>query len=553
MSTMPRWLTACTLVLAMASPAWAAVDVMRGNYQLDMQDIRVWRPGLLDFTVVRSYSSVRESSGLFGAGWCSSLETRVRTTVDGNLLLVHCGSGREELFAPKGYGARAIARFVDRIMAAVRAEGHAPSRRLVAFRKALLADDELREMFARAYGIMDSVKPGKRLLRDGRGLSYAVLEGERYRIRMTDGKEWLFALDGRLLEVRSSVGARQIYTYDGDRLTSVGDVQGAVLHVEYDAAGRVTQVRGVNGRQAMYHYDGEGRLTKHVDHDGKQEVYRYDRRGLMTEYMSADGHAESIAYDATSQRVVAHTAGKCVQLFQYLFDRGHQLVDAMFHCAEGESPPEHARYELTYGGQFDGRQDVVSIRKTQWNRTTRSARYDLYGFAIHTYSDGVDSRAQWDQKGRLVRLDQDGFQVYRFHYLPGQAQPIRIDRTDSIGTSRSLTAFRYRHDQYGRLIHASKSGEGYKQQLAVGYDADGNIAELREGIGRTVNLVYDPQIAKASVITLEGVGQIRMTYKPDGTVKEADTSGNPEVAVAVSSMFNKLLELVDLSELADGY
>src|SRR5690606_36657651 len=104
--------------------------------------------------VIRSYNSRSIFSGIFGYGWCSDFETRIETTLEGNLKLTECGGGMEISYYPSNFDTAALNKVVDNIIARVKAKNKTASKAYFnTLSEQIRHDSELREIWAKEVGL----------------------------------------------------------------------------------------------------------------------------------------------------------------------------------------------------------------------------------------------------------------------------------------------------------------------------------------------------------------------------------------------------------------
>lgn len=84
-----------------ARPAQALVDMNSGSYSNVFIDIRVSSIGF-EFELLRAYKSRTLYTGLFGFGWCSTLETRLIPVSNNEIVMLACGDGMTTRFVREG-------------------------------------------------------------------------------------------------------------------------------------------------------------------------------------------------------------------------------------------------------------------------------------------------------------------------------------------------------------------------------------------------------------------------------------------------------------------
>ena len=91
-----------SLVLGLTFPIFShrsfgsvVVDGATGTAVVNVLDFKDPSSG---FQIDRSYTSQTHSTGVFGRGWCSNIETKLQFSDRNNITLIHCGSGRHIRF-----------------------------------------------------------------------------------------------------------------------------------------------------------------------------------------------------------------------------------------------------------------------------------------------------------------------------------------------------------------------------------------------------------------------------------------------------------------------
>lgn len=89
------------LLLAPVRPGAALVDMNSASYSNNFVDIEISGTGF-EFQLLRAYKSRTLYSGLFGFGWCSTLETRLMALNNDEIVMATCGDGAQTYFVREG-------------------------------------------------------------------------------------------------------------------------------------------------------------------------------------------------------------------------------------------------------------------------------------------------------------------------------------------------------------------------------------------------------------------------------------------------------------------
>jgi YD repeat-containing protein len=128
---------------------------------------------------------------------------------------------------------------------------------------------------------------------------------------------------------------------------------------------------------------------------------------------------------------------------------------------------------------------------------------------------------EYDSAGRMVRVKSDA-----------------LDQKGKV-ISRRTTEFRY--DDKSNLVLASSS-EGI--ELRLQYDSRGRVVRIEDQAKRVVRVQYEERFSRPSVVTREGQGSIRITYKSNGDIDKVESREGPDVALQIASAFNNLLDMI---------
>ena len=87
--------------LFFALNSYAFVDMKNANYSHTWTDISLDGTGY-NLQLRRTYNSRSLHNGLFGFGWCSGYESKLKVTPEGNIKIVVCGGGNEVEYVSSG-------------------------------------------------------------------------------------------------------------------------------------------------------------------------------------------------------------------------------------------------------------------------------------------------------------------------------------------------------------------------------------------------------------------------------------------------------------------
>ena len=190
------------LVIGFAFSATALVDTKSGNYKKTFVDFDL-TGNVFPLTLERTYNSRSLYRGLFGMGWCSNIETKVRVLPDNSIQLTECGGGQEVLFLTENLK-QDVSVQIEQIVQAVKRQNKKLSSSYYAqLKKKLTKSHVLRNEFLKAYKVSGNVKPGAVYFAEGRSNDSLVFNKKGWFKRtLSNGVQQFFSgKSGRLIQI----------------------------------------------------------------------------------------------------------------------------------------------------------------------------------------------------------------------------------------------------------------------------------------------------------------------------------------------------------------
>jgi YD repeat-containing protein len=107
----------------------------------------------------------------------------------------------------------------------------------------------------------------------------------------------------------------------------------------------------------------------------------------------------------------------------------------------------------------------------------------------------------------------------------------------------------FAYDDQSRVAHAEDSEH---HEVALRYDEHGLISVITNQDKQSLRLEYNANL-KLTSIELEGVGAIRTTYTETGEIKHVESDAGRNVALAVTSFFQQVIDLLRPAGLKMGF
>jgi RHS repeat-associated protein len=539
------------------------VDMASGQMILSQVDVEL--PGLLSWSLQRTYMSSYRAGRWFGPAWSSTLDHRLEIDAEGVCYVAPDGV----LFAYP---------HVEPGQSALPADGP----RLPLVRE----PDGSYTILDAAGGLVlefAAVPPGT----DERGLGLPLAglvdrNGQRVDVEYDE--------DGVLAGLRHSGGYRLVFDTAAGQVVAVSMVAGAgepdrvLMRYGYDGPGRLVQVVNSSGQALRFDYNTAGRLVRWTDRNGTEYAYTYDEAGRVIRTEGSDGFLSgTIDYDTARHVTVQTDSLGHATVFQ--FNDRMQLqrrIDPLGHATAymwdrydrrlAETDPLGRTVRYTYDD--DG--NLTEIIRPDGARTT----IEWNGLRLPVTVVGPDG-ARWqrayDDRGNLTAVvDPVGARTTfgydgrgRLTTIVDALGHIRTIETDEAGLLVAVTdpvgaVTRYTRDSLGRVTAmvdpvggvtgytwtaegklASRTlPDGTTQRWA--YDGEGNLVEHVDAAGlvtrtdithfdlpaaRTgpdgarLEFTYDTELRLTAVTNPQGL-QWRYDYDPAGRlVGETDFNG----------------------------
>ncbi|GAA1942673.1 colicin E3/pyocin S6 family cytotoxin [Kitasatospora viridis] len=522
------------------------VDVISGQMIMSVVDLEL--PGLLPLVLGRSYASGYRHGQLFGPGWASTLDQRLRVDASG---IHYAGEDAQLLRYP------------------LAVPGSGPVLPAYGARRPLVRDEHTDEIriedpetgwtrhFAAADGAASPTRSldritdrnGNRIdfLRDESGLPTEIRHYGGYRVavdvvhtaagpriealRLLDGT-WhglgttvlgcRYDIRGRLVEVKNSSGLAEVLAHDAaDRITSWTDRNGFWYAYEYDADGRVGRGHGSDGVLATaFEYDDAARVTTVTDSLGRRTRYHYDEHRHLTEVVDPAGHTVHTEHDRYGQvRSVTDQLGRTTR---YDHD-AHGRVVRIDHADGAVTAAEYNRLGLPT--------EITMPGGATWRY-----EYDERGNRL-AVTDPADAttRYAYDDAGRLGTVVDPAGRTTTVESNPA-GLPLAV--TDPLGHTTG-----YVRDPFGRITAQTDplgavtryewtvEGRPTRRVLPDGshelrrYDAEGALVEHRDAAGGRTR--YEVGCFGQTTARVDAAGR-RWEYRYDSElrlVEVADPAG----------------------------
>ncbi|MCC2679390.1 MAG: cell wall-associated protein precursor wapA [Pseudobdellovibrio sp.] len=539
------------LLFLSVSTSHALVDMNSASYSNVWTDMHVQGPGY-DLKIVRAYRSRTLFNGMFGFGWCSSFETRLETTSEGNIKISECGDGQEVVYSPREIQKRDVENTITQIISKMKADPKQKSLSADYYKKLqadLFEDDNRRSSLAREYKITIPIKEGTKFLANGQEVENVVFSKGAYIRNLADGTNQRFDLQGRMTHSYDKNANFLKFEYDKDLLVNIEDNNNRKLFFKYYPNRKVKQVTGPNGLISEYKYNSQEDLiwNKNAWARNDKEVYTYEYNEFhnLTKAVWPDKNFISLKYDNLKDWVISFTdREKCVENYKYEFSesdpRFHYWSTVTKTC--DKKVVTKNRYEFWHKLLPSG-EVVLSRVLTNINGSTTDITYHpIFGKAISIKKNNNVINFDYYPDG-LVKTKEGANSKYEYIHDPSTKKLSVVKNTvsDDKGKVVSVVTNSFKYDPKGNLTYAENS-DG--QKITMTYDLKGRIATITDQAKKIVKIEYEERHGKPAIVSRPGVGVLKITYKSNGDIAKVDSPDGPTVASQVASTFSNLLDII---------
>lgn len=459
--------------------ALTQVNVNNGNFYVSYSDLTL---GKSEWSVERVYNSFATDNGLFGKGWGSNLATRLWSLPDGQLLVIHYGSGGEDLYVPARLDRKGIFQMIDSILAdEIKRNKLQRTPTDVTRRRAALFSDATRRASAYVRALanagIDCPVSAERTstfwVNEYRESETIRWEKGLFLLKRYDD-QYYFDRCGRLVRwVKAADDIRFTYSSAGRLLFITRGSDTA--RVELDKEGKVSSVFRTDsaGRRqtSSYLYNADGLLTHTVDVDSNVYVYEYDRNFNMifTRYM--DGSYRRIEYDPATNRTIGfreRTGDSSRYEYGYMYLPDGRLNTDHYYTRVVRYDSLGKRVFGTYTEtEFRYKENGDNYRYRYYFKSDTLENLYVYppnvGNAIYARSNQREAWQSYDAKTRPIYLRlNDSVYLSRYNLMN---LPERFQAIDSV--KRDTTTYAYSYNAKGLLIQAQLDQVAYRVMGSV--------------------------------------------------------------------------------------
>jgi YD repeat-containing protein len=551
--------------LSACSTLFANVSLRNGNFFIDFTDLSY--SGGFDLKIERVYNSKSSFRGIFGPGWGTEYEVYLAILADGSVLVHEYGGGADNLFVPAADSGD-LDSAIDAIAAGEqKTDLTLTGQRLVDYKTKLRTEAEFRakewERLLAARVVTPRELPvGTRLTSNRFSYQYIIKTLNGYRRTFDNGRMEDYDPKGRLIRISDRNGNWIELSYKSDdenrRPTLITDNLDHKIQLTYNDRGLVQTADGVRGQKpirAIYKYNQRDELVYSRDVDGNAYAYQYDAAGRsdLVAIGYSDGTVMAMTYYSSEEheniRSVEDRDGGWTTYMYTLRTPLDYEIRVEDHGSSGKllSTSKHHYYLKREKDGEEWTYRMITDLDGYWTDTT----YDeCCGLPIRIETkEGVTS-FEYDDKGRVTRKE-TAAEITKLKYEEQIGKVVRVEKHLKSQQDEGKW-YDYGYDDKGNLTKVTYSegkGGSKSKTIKLTYDDHGRIETMNSG-EHTMRFAYNKE-SKPSVISIQDIGAISVSYSEDGSIQAVRTItgtagglAETRVSLEITRIFQELLDAI---------
>jgi YD repeat-containing protein len=363
MQPMRKKLLVLLVILSVHASSIALVDMRNANFS---KTFSVWRFEKSQFTLETTYNSRTIYNGLFGFGWCSSLEGKLDwvSQKKDQIRYTSCGAGQETIW------------FLDP------------------------AESTGSERVFRSNQFQDLT----RLLRET-GDGFVFDYGQNHAGGVS---RQMFDPEGRLRAIDQN-NSRINLVYEGELLTEIREDGGEIWKVEYSILGKIRSISTPGNKVMLFEHDPMDNLTSVVNGWGKRYNYSYDQMHDLLRIDFPDKTSEALVYDTTHDWVIQFKdREECVETYDYMDTLGSSVYSSWVTKTCDSEVVGRSRYDfVNSGGKLIEVDSVVNGIQLQIKYDASSGAPTRIDAGAHSQFFEMDPSTAQDIRRRMAHFNED--------------------------------------------------------------------------------------------------------------------------------------------------
>lgn len=545
------WVFALSAVCAQFTHA--DVDLRTGSFTDSVVDFKISESPQVFFT--RTYYSHAKTMGTMGAGWATSFDIRLSYSEPGFLQVLTTDGTR--VYVPKNQlellGANARIGLMTQSIADI-----AKRDQVIHL---LLAGDKTYDLQWSSY-LLSSVKPLKTIsstkVQEFVGVTAQdgvfKVESDRLVWLLPSGEQRVFSMDGKLTEIKNSVGKIAIQ-YSKDRVAKIDVLSPEKTEFVFEYTGPVlTQVtrKGANSPVAEYAYDKENRIIRVTDALKNKTQYEYETaKGatLLTKVIGIGGTQQTISYVKNGDGYRVQSAKLGVGLEAKFNYDSKQIKSGTYvtNVVRTVRLPGKGAKEINERHEWltnrSRSKDIYVFKETH---QTGKAKIEIFrnemGLPILEKTPISKTLYQYDAIGRLTtKITAD--EVAHFKY------GVNGDLSEIVGVypkhpEKNMKAD-LAYDAQGRM-KGFKTADGIDAQFAR--DSSGRVTSMQDKASKVkLDIRYD-EASRIQSVSSDQYGIFKFNYDSNGQMKSLIAPENKQHLERLNTWWSRFDSVLRLSQ-----
>ena len=320
------------------------------------------------------------------------------------------------------------------------------------------------------------------------------------------GIEWSYDAQGQLattgrLNGISSEAEVETYAYPAPGEYTVTNADGDVTTTLNDDQGNLGETIDALGNITRYVYDSNRNLTKVIAADGTTTTYQYDANGNMTSETDPLGYTISFTYNAFAEPLTFVNQAGYTTVYQYdasgnlkLTTSPDQTIQQYVYNSLGEvtSSTDPNGQTLTYAYNANGQLTAENLP----GGTSNTYSYDGHGNILTAVGPGGNWSFTYNSQNLPTTIGE-----------PNGTLTVRYGIDGNISQIVDQTGFtvNYGYDSVGRLANLTDANGSLIESYA--YDPAGNLASETKGNGTSTVYAYSETAPTPGSPTSHRVGR----------------------------------------------
>lgn len=510
--------------LVFSSGAFSDVDIKSGTFSISRADQGL-STEFSGFVINRTYSSTVNYEGLFGYGWCSSLETTLVVTAKGQVAVTDCGAGEVKIYNSAEFTEQNINLAIDLLSKKMQESGQPLS---AVEREELIKSRTRRAKLMSGYDLQIGISKTTYFQKPFPNEEEITFTNNQFVRKTASGLMQYFDVQGRLVLQKHKTGDVIKLTYDKNGIKSVNSQRGQDISFKLNENGQVLEMRGL-GESTKYTYSQDAHLLT-VTQKNDVEKYTYQDDLLV----AIEGRENvKIAYNPVTRFVATVTKDDCTSDYKYNIEKNAFKFKVDYKSKCKGKDPVNVTYDFQYQKDSQGSLFQKRMVASDGKGKVTSAAYVAEGMPSKIVRNNLEFKFGYDEQNRIILKETTDKKI---EYVYGSAGKLVSARVTQKGGRKPATEMQqFNYDKASRLSSVVLKNDTIKYS----YDPKGRLSKIESKTGPNFSIVNDGLTGQVKKITAVGIGHFEIKYM-NGKVLKSQWKGDLNKAIAVIDSYELL-------------